>query len=162
MSFVNFFSIHFIIERYTLEQRLQIVQIFLQNNRSVAVTLRALRPIYSPFNKPARSTINRIVAKFESTFSLHDVPVPVGARSARGVENIAAASASVQQNANVPLTRLSQQFCLSVTSLWRILRKDIGLHPRTQAQNHLKLKNNSKMMKIVHEKSSSAIRLTFG
>ena len=45
-------------ERYTLEQRLQIVQFFLQNNRSVAATLTELRPFYSPFKKPARSTIN--------------------------------------------------------------------------------------------------------
>ena len=116
-------------ERYTLEQRLQIVQIFYQNNRSVAATLRALRPFYGPFNKPTRSTIDRLVKKFESTFSLHDVPVPVRARSARSVENIAAASASVQEDANVSLTRRSQQLGLSVTSLWRILRKDLGLHP---------------------------------
>ncbi|KAK9881380.1 hypothetical protein WA026_016271 [Henosepilachna vigintioctopunctata] len=116
-------------ERYTLEQRLQIVQIFYQNNRSVSATLRALRPFYGPFNKPARSTIDRLVAKFESTFSLHNVPVPVRARSARSDENIAAASASVQEDANVSLTRRSQQLGLSVTSLWRILRKDLGLHP---------------------------------
>lgn len=51
------------------------------------------------------------------------------ARSARSVENIAAARASVQEDANVSLTRRSQQLGLSVTSLWRILRKDLGLHP---------------------------------
>lgn len=116
-------------ERYTLEQRLQIVQIFYKNNRSVAATLRALRPFYGPFNKPSRSTIDRLVKKFESTFSLHNVPVRVRARSARSVENIAAVRDSVQEDANVSLTRRSQQLGLSVSSLWRILRKDLGLHP---------------------------------
>ncbi len=116
-------------KQYTLEQRLQIIQIFYQNNRSLKGTLRALRPFYGPHNRPSQSTIQRLVKKFESTFTLHNVPVPVKQRKARSEQNIAAASASVEQDPNQSLTRRSQSLGISVTSLWRILRKDLGLHP---------------------------------
>ena len=59
--------------------------------------------------------------KFESTGTVQNVPVTVRQRSARNVENIAAAEASVEES--------SQALSISVMSLWRILRKDLGLHP---------------------------------
>ena len=49
-------------------------------------------------------------------------------RSARSVENIAAAEASVEETPNVSLTRRSQALGISVTSLCWILRNDRGLH----------------------------------
>ena len=55
--------------------------------------------------------------------------MPVRQRSARRVQNIAAAEASVEESPNVSLTRRSQALGISVTSLWRILRNDLGLHP---------------------------------
>ena len=55
-----------------------------------------LRPIYGRNNRPSRSTIERLVAKFELTGTEQNVPVPVRQRSARSVENIAAAEASVE------------------------------------------------------------------
>ena len=54
--------------------------------------------------------------------------MPVKQRSARSVENIAAAEASVEESPNVFLTRRSQALGISVTSLWRILWNDLGLH----------------------------------
>ena len=42
--------------------------------------------------------------KFESTGTVQNVPVPVGQRSARSVENVAAAEASVEESPNVSLT----------------------------------------------------------
>ena len=53
---------------------------------------------------------------------------PVSQRSARSVENIATAEASIEESPNVSLTRRSQALRISVT-LWRILRTDLGLHP---------------------------------
>ena len=55
--------------------------------------------------------------------------MPVRQRSARSVEDIAAAEAAVGESPNVSLTRRSQALGISVTSLWRILRNDLGLHP---------------------------------
>ena len=71
----------------------------------MASTLIALPPIYGRTNRPSRSTIERIVAKFEYTGTVQNVPVPVRKRTARCVENIAAAEASVEESSNVSLTR---------------------------------------------------------
>ena len=114
-------------ERYRSQQRVEIIKIYHRNSKSVASTLRALRLIYGRNNRPSRSTIERLVKKFESTGTVQNVPVRQ--RSARSVENIAAAEASVEESPNMSLTRRSQALGNSVTSLWRILRNYFGLHP---------------------------------
>ena len=88
-------------ERYTSQQQVKIIQIYYRNSESVASTLRALRPIDARNNRPSRSTIERLVEKFESTSTIQNVPVPVRQRSACSVENIAAAKASVEESPNV-------------------------------------------------------------
>ena len=55
----------------------------------------------------ACSTIARLVEKFEFTGIVQNVPEPVRQRSARSVENIAAAEASVEESPNVSLQRRS-------------------------------------------------------
>ncbi|XP_050530953.1 uncharacterized protein LOC126899769 [Daktulosphaira vitifoliae] len=132
-------------ERYTIQQRVEIIKIYYRNSESVASTLRALRAIYGRHNRPARSTIERLVEKFESTGTVQNVPVPVRQRSARSVENIAAASASIEEDPNQSLTRRSQELGVSVTSLWRILRKDLGLHP-------YKIKLTQELKPLDHQK----------
>lgn len=67
--------------------------------------------------------------KFESTYSLCDVAVPVRQRVGRSVENIAAVQASVANDPNQSIPRRSQELGIAQTTLWRILRKDLGLHP---------------------------------
>lgn len=116
-------------ENYTLEQRFQIIEIYFQNGSSVTATLRALRPFYGRNNRPSKRMIERLVEKFRTTFSLHNVSVPVRQRSARSEENIAAVAASVQADPRQSIPRRSQELGISRTSLWRILRKDLGLHP---------------------------------
>lgn len=115
--------------KYTSEQRLQIIKIYYQNSSSVIATLRAMTPIFGRRNRPTRRSIERLVAKFESTYSLLNVPVPKRARSARSEENIAAVRASVAEQPKQSIPRRSQELGISQTSLWRILRKDLGLHP---------------------------------
>ena len=66
-------------ERYTSQQRVEIIKIYYPDSESVASTLRALRPIYGHNNRPSRST-ERLVEKFESTGSVQTVPVPVRQR----------------------------------------------------------------------------------
>ena len=95
----------------------------------MASALRALRAIYGRNNRPSRSIIERLVEKFESTDTVQNVPVPVRQRSARSLENIAAAEVSVEESKNVSSTRSSHAFGISVTALWRILRNYLGLHP---------------------------------
>jgi len=69
------------------------------------------------------------VAKFESTGSINNQPTPVRRRNAKSVENIAAVRESVWENPRRAVSRRSQELGLSVTSTWRILRRDLGLHP---------------------------------
>lgn len=116
-------------ERYTQEQRLQIIQFYYQKNRSPIATFRALLPFYRRNNRPSVLAIRRIVENFERTFSLHNVQVPIRRRTARSNENIAAVQASVAEDRNLSIPRRSQELGLSQTTTWRILRKDLGLHP---------------------------------
>ena len=46
---------------------------------------------------------------------------------ARSVQHIAADKASAEESPNLSLTRRSQALGISVTSLWPILRNDLGL-----------------------------------
>ena len=61
-------------ESYTSQQRVEIIKIYYRNSKSVASTLRALSSIYG---RPSRSTIERLVDKFESRGKLQNVVVPV-------------------------------------------------------------------------------------
>lgn len=116
-------------EHYTAEQRLQIVKIYYKNNESAIETYRKLIPIFGQFNRPSTRAISGIVKRFEQNLSLHDVKPPTRARTARSEENIAAVSASVDEDPNLSIPRRAQQLNLSQTTTWRILRKDLGLHP---------------------------------
>ena len=64
-------------ERYTSQQRFEIIKIYYRNSESLASRLRALRPIYGRNNRPSRSTIERSVEKFESTGTVQNVNVLV-------------------------------------------------------------------------------------
>ncbi|XP_033213781.1 uncharacterized protein LOC117170846 [Belonocnema kinseyi] len=76
---------------------------------------------------------------------MQNFSVPVRHRSARSVENIADASALIKEDPNQFLTRRSQALRLSVTSLWRIVRKDLGLHP-------YKIKLTQELKPLDHQK----------
>ena len=68
-----------------------------------------------------------IVDKFETKFTLLDVPVPKRRRIARSEEIIAAVSASIQNESNQSIRR-SQELGIAQRTLWRIMRNDLGLH----------------------------------
>lgn len=115
--------------KYSLQERLVIIQKFYENRRSFVNTFRALRENYGQNNRPSVLAIRRIVEKFESNFTLHDVKTPVRRRNARTVENIAAVRASVAEDPNLSIPRRAQELGLKKTSTWRILQKDLNLHP---------------------------------
>ena len=105
-------------EGYSVEQRVQIIKFYYQNQCSVRETFRALRDFYPRHNRPAESTIRRLVTKFESTGSINNQPTPVRRRNARSAENIAAVRESVRENPRRSISRRSQEFGLSATSTW--------------------------------------------
>ena len=108
---------------------MQIIQIYYQNNESVRKTFRALREFDGPNNRPAEGTIRRLVNKFQSSATLTDTIVPVRQRNAPSEANIAAVNESVDEKPNLSVPRRSEEFGISQTLTWRILRKDFGLHP---------------------------------
>lgn len=116
-------------EKYTVEQRVQIIKFYYQNNCSIRATFRALRAIYGQNNRPTECTIRRLVSKFETTGSVTDRRAPLRERNARSAENIAAVRESVQENPKQSINRRAQELGLSSTSTWRILRRDLKLHP---------------------------------
>ena len=66
-----------IMEGHSVEQRVQIIKFYYQNQCSVRETFRPLRDFYPHHNRPAKSIIRRLVAKFESTGSINNQPTYV-------------------------------------------------------------------------------------
>ena len=114
--------------KFTNPQSLEIIKNYYRNSESVVATLRALTPIFSRNNRPTRHAVRAIVDKFETKFILLDVPVPKRRRIARSEEIIAAVSASIQNEPNQSIPRPSQELGIAQTTLWRIMRKDLGLY----------------------------------
>ncbi|GFU89771.1 DUF4817 domain-containing protein [Trichonephila clavipes] len=86
--------------RLTPEQRFQIVQFYFENNGSVRNTYRALRPFYRRQNRPSEQLIRLTMERFRTTFTLID-------------------------NSHPQRRRTELDLCPS--TLWKILRKDLGL-----------------------------------
>ena len=94
----------------------------------MVATLRALTPIFGRNNRPTRQAVRAIVDKFETKFTLLDVPVPKIRRIARSEEIIAAVSTWIENEPNQSISRRSQELGIAQTALWRIMRKDLRLH----------------------------------
>ncbi|GFY77080.1 histone-lysine N-methyltransferase SETMAR [Trichonephila inaurata madagascariensis] len=130
--------------KYTNEH-LHILKNYYRNSESVAATLRALTPIFGRNSRPSRQAVTSLVKTFESTYSLCDVALPVRLRVGRSVENIAAVETSVANDPNQSIPRRSQELGIAKTTLWRILRKDLTLHPyKIRLTQELKPMDHSK------------------
>ncbi|GFS30727.1 histone-lysine N-methyltransferase SETMAR, partial [Trichonephila inaurata madagascariensis] len=115
------------------------------NSESVAATLKALTPIFGRNSCPSRQAVTSLVKKFESTYSLCDVAVPVRLRVGRSVENIADVETSVANDPNQSIPQRSQELGIAKTTLWRILLKDLTLHPyKIRLTQELKPMDHSK------------------
>ena len=142
----------------------------------MVATLRALTPIFGRNNRPTRRAVRAIVDKFETEFTLLNIPVPKRRRVVRSKEIIAAVSASIQNETNQSIPRRSQELGIAQTTLWRIMRKDLGLHAfkikltqELKPLDHLKRRNfsNWALAKLEEneafiEISSSAMKLISG
>ena len=111
-----------------IQQRLGIIKNYYPNSESVVATLRALTSIFGRNNRPTGQAVRAIVDKFETKFTLLDVPVPKRRCIARSEEIIAAVSASIQNEPNQSIPRRSQELGIAQTTLWRIMQKDLGRH----------------------------------
>lgn len=130
---IHFFSIvfsfhyHFIMQRLTLEQRIQTLEFYIKNDRSVKQTYRDLRPIYGRNHRPGESTIRAICEKFYQTGSLLDQPHTHRGKTVRTIATLVAVRQSVNADRNESIRRRAQEVGLCPSTLWKILRKDLRL-----------------------------------
>jgi len=111
----------------TPEQRLQIVEIYFQNHGSVRETHRALRPFYGRHNRPSEQLIRITMERFRTTFTLLDSTHHPRRRTVRTKETIAAVERSTKEDQNESIRHRAQELDLCPATLWKILRKDLGL-----------------------------------
>ena len=83
----------------------------------VVATLKALTPIFSRNNRRIRQAVRAIVDRFETNFTLLEVPVPKRRRIARSEGIIAAVSASIQNESSQSISRRSQELSIAQTTL---------------------------------------------
>ena len=94
------------INRLTNEQRLLIIEFYCQNACSVKKVNLALLPFYGQFNRP--TTKPTTMTKFRTIFTLLDIKPPTRLRRVRTEDNIAAVSASVNDDHQLSIRRRSQ------------------------------------------------------
>lgn len=115
-------------ERYTVEQRVIIVETFYENQRSLITTQRQLRAAFGRDHVPSTKGIQKLIAKFKETGSVQDKKVPVRPRAGRSAENVQRVRDSVAEDARSSIRRRSQQLDIRRSTLQRIVTKDLQLH----------------------------------
>ncbi|CAB3225785.1 unnamed protein product [Arctia plantaginis] len=108
-------------ERYTLQQRIEIIKIHYKNGENKT------KAFFGRREAPCRTAIQKLVEKFELLGQVSDVKNKTRARRSRTTENIAAVAQSVEENAGLSIPRRSLELGIPQTSLHRILHKDLGL-----------------------------------
>ena len=114
---------------YTIEQHVQMIKLYYQNECSLVQTLGTLCPFYGRRCGTSKSTLQRLVAKFETAGSVNNQPIPIRQRNTRSAKNIAAVCESVQENQRQSNPRRAYALGISQTSTWQILHQNLGLHP---------------------------------
>jgi len=118
-------------EKYTIEQRVEIVKIHYKYNvEHFAETVRKVRTSCGHHNAPSRNAVVNLIKKFEVSGSLSTAKSSGRSpgRSGRSNENVAAVSASVDENLSTSIRHRAQQLDISRSPVQRILTKDLHLH----------------------------------
>ena len=111
-------------KRYTVTQRMEIVQIYYKNNKSLRATYRELREIYGQNKQPTELSIRNVIKKFITYGSVCDVKNTIRQKRKRTAENIVAVDQSVTENREQSIRRRCQELGLSYGTTWNILHKD--------------------------------------
>lgn len=114
---------------YTLAERSEIVELYIQNQKSIVLTQRAYRRKYPRQKAPEPATIRAIYSKFTSTGDLNNVKRTTISRRARSDANINAVREHVAKYPNLSIHRRATALGIGTTSLQRILKDDLKLVP---------------------------------
>ena len=115
--------------RYTLEQRAKILEIYFRCNGSVTAVQRNYRNISGNRTSPSKKCIKTLVSKFRETGSTTDRKRCGRPRTIRNDASIQLVATSVDDQPRLSTRRRSMQLQMSRTSLQRILTKDLKYHP---------------------------------
>lgn len=133
--------------KYTPAERLVIVELFIENHKSIISTQRAYRKKFPKEKAPTGPTIRALYAKLQSTGTLNDVSCPIKQRRARSNANITHAQELLSEHPNLSLRCRAQVLGISYSSMRTILRADLKLSPqKTQMMQQLKPEDNSKRL----------------
>ncbi|CAI6366289.1 unnamed protein product [Macrosiphum euphorbiae] len=136
--------------RLSLQERVLVVKIFYCHSESYAETVRHLRHIMGRNEAPNESTVRRLMLKFKQTGSVQDVKTPTRQRSRRSRLNQAIVFDSVLTSPTTSLRRRSQQLAIPLSSLYRIMKIDLHLHPyKLQLTQELKAGDRGKRRQFV-------------
>ncbi|KYN43117.1 hypothetical protein ALC56_02492 [Trachymyrmex septentrionalis] len=116
-------------EQYTPRERSQIVEIYIQQNKSIVKTQRAWRKINKVKSAPSANTLYRLYERFSTGEALTNPKRPNKVRPRRSDDIIALVQASVQRSPTTSQTRRSEQLGIKRTTLRRILHHDLHLFP---------------------------------
>ena len=119
----------FTMEQYTPRERSEIVEIYIQQNKSIVKTQRAFKKLKNVKSAPSKNTIKRLYEKFSTGEALSNPKTPNKSRPRRSAENIAALRASVERSPRTSQKRHSQQLRMARSTLQRIIRVDLQLFP---------------------------------
>uniref|UniRef100_A0A8C4QNK6 DUF4817 domain-containing protein n=1 Tax=Eptatretus burgeri TaxID=7764 RepID=A0A8C4QNK6_EPTBU len=122
--------VEFIMDKWTLQQRALIVELYFRNGCSVVCAQREYRRAHGVRIAPTDKAIRRWVTAFRQTGSVADAKRSGRPRSVRTAANITAVQEDVVRSPNKSCKRRSHELQISETSLCRIMKK--GLPHKTQ------------------------------
>lgn len=114
-------------ERLTPQQRYQIVETYFTNGKSLKRTHRALGDIYDKDSRPSEATIQRIIEKLRTTYTLLDGKPITRQKTVRSDENIAAVRENLAESPNLSIRQRAQQLGISPSTIRKILYEDLGI-----------------------------------
>lgn len=114
------------------EMKTKVVRYWFETKSWITVKRKLIR--YNGLNYrdiPCRKSLENIVSKFSEHGEISDIRKGrVGRKkSSRTIENIERVAESVQNNPRLSCNRRSQELVLSKSSVYRILRRDLGFTP---------------------------------
>lgn len=125
-------------EKLTPQQRYEIVETYFTNGKSLKRTYRALGDIYDKDSRPSETTIQRIIDKLRTTYTLLDGKPISRQKTVRSDENIDAVKKSRAEFPNLSIRQRAQQLGISSSTIRKILCEDLGIsavHERSFISN---------------------------
>lgn len=129
--------------RLTVQQRSSIVKLYYENGNNANLTVRLFNREYTAYRGLHRSTVSRVVKKFEECGTVENqLKKHCGRKiTVTGPGTVNQLRRKLKQNPSASIRRLRAETGLSVTSIQRVLKRKLHLKPyrpaRVQALNVL-------------------------